>query len=137
MCNFVIDIHLYPILHIIIYIIIVLVKLPRYARVNSLKTEMIQVEEELTNCGYELVCQKDFRSHHLPSCGGPCTCSSFCKDEHIPNLLAFCPCASLTSTKLYASGHIIIQDKVICEDTPQSILVTTIPTCTHICIKSN
>ena len=75
---------------------------------------MIQVEEELANCGYELVCQKDFNLYHLPSCGGSCTCacSNFCKDEHVPNLLVFCPCAPLTSTKLYASGHIIIQDKV-------------------------
>lgn len=107
------------------------VKLPRYARVNTLKTEVIQVEEELSSCGYKLVCQSNFNLRHLASCGDSCTCSTFCKDEHVPNLLRFCPGASLTSTKLYASGHIIIQDKVLvrlymymylyatlCEDTP-------------------
>lgn len=88
------------------------VKLPRYARVNTLKTDMVQVEEELAKCGYELVSQKDFNSHHLSSCGGSYTCTTFCKDEHVPDLLMFCPCASLGSTTLYASGHIIIQDKV-------------------------
>ena len=91
-----------------------IVTLPRYARVNCLKTEMHQVEEELANCGYELVCQKDFNSHHCPLSSGSCTCTTFCKDRHIPELLAFCPSAPLTSTKLYASGNVIIQDKVRC-----------------------
>ena len=88
------------------------VLLPRYARINSMKTDTVQVEEELFNSGYELVSQKDFNSHHHISCGVCDKSSSFCWDDHIPGLLAFCSCAPLTDTPLYASGSIVLQDKV-------------------------
>ena len=89
------------------------VSLPRYARVNSLKTSCSQVEEQLVESGYECVSQEEFTSRRLLS-SSPCegACRFFCKDSLIPNLLVFCSCAPLTDTKLYASGYIVLQDKV-------------------------
>lgn len=89
------------------------VLLPRYVRVNLIKTNIIQVEEELISIGYELVSQEDFFCHHRLT-HSPCEtfCRKFCRDNHIPNLLAFCSGAPLTETKLYTSGCIVLQDKV-------------------------
>ena len=89
------------------------VPLPRYARVNSLKTDMIQVVKTLTSTGYELVSQKDFNSNrHLSHDSVDSLYSKFCRDKHVPDLFAFCSCVPLTETKLYSTGSIILQDKV-------------------------
>ena len=93
--------------------VIYIVPLPRYARVNILKTSRIEMEEKLINSGYELVSQEEFFSHCCRAhntCDG--LCRRFCNDDHIPDLFAFCSCAPLTETEFYTSGSIILQDKV-------------------------
>ena len=89
------------------------VPLPRYARVNSLKTDRNEVEENFARHGYQLVSQKDFNSHrHLSHDSFDSFYSKFCRDSHLPDLLVFCSCVPLTETKLYSTGSIVLQDKV-------------------------
>ncbi|XP_044142978.1 28S rRNA (cytosine-C(5))-methyltransferase [Bufo gargarizans] len=86
--------------------------LPRYVRINTLKTSMNDVITYFKRKGYtylgkarsikELV---DFaqKSGKL-----------FLQDLHIPNLLVFRPSTDFHKDSLYTAGHLILQDKASC-----------------------
>eukprot|EP00112_Aurelia_sp_Birch-Aquarium-sp1_P017743 Seg415.2 transcript_id=Seg415.2/GoldUCD/mRNA.D3Y31 product="putative 28S rRNA" protein_id=Seg415.2/GoldUCD/D3Y31 len=80
------------------------VSLPRYVRVNSLKTS---VEEVVTNFeidGWRFITEKE----------GDLTEEEFSQDKNIPDILIFSPGTDLHEHPLYKSGHILLQDKASC-----------------------
>ncbi|XP_071994183.1 28S rRNA (cytosine-C(5))-methyltransferase [Engystomops pustulosus] len=86
--------------------------LPRYVRVNTLKTSLDDVITYFKRQGYankgkargieELV---DFAQK---------SGKFFLQDLHIPNLLVFPPSTDFHKDSLYTSGHLILQDKASC-----------------------
>ncbi|KAG8590130.1 hypothetical protein GDO81_006649 [Engystomops pustulosus] len=86
--------------------------LPRYVRVNTLKTSLDDVITYFKRQGYankgkarsieELV---DFAQK---------SGKFFLQDLHIPNLLVFPPSTDFHNDSLYTSGHLILQDKASC-----------------------
>ncbi|XP_064400441.1 28S rRNA (cytosine-C(5))-methyltransferase-like isoform X2 [Halichondria panicea] len=104
------------------------VVLPKYARVNLLKVSVEKVIDLLKDINYNIVSREDFLEH-FKSCSLPkqlaqtkklshadecCSHNIFCKDSLLDDVLMFCPSSSLTSTQLYATSHLILQDKASC-----------------------
>ena len=108
-------------------------RIPRYARVNLLKTTVCKVLSVLSEEGYVLV-EKEEWLCHFTSCGilkevqYALTDSTIEKpsdenhqrrgmhkyyhDEHLSDVLVFCTCAPLTKSVLYHHSEIVLQDKV-------------------------
>lgn len=78
--------------------------LPRYVRINSIKTSDDEVVSKLCASGFVLV----------PEQPDVCDKTTFCWDKDIPHLLVFHHSSSelLRNHPLYTSSHIILQDKV-------------------------
>ncbi|XP_043910047.1 28S rRNA (cytosine-C(5))-methyltransferase [Protopterus annectens] len=83
--------------------------LPRYVRVNTLRTNMDDVMDSFRRDGYTYLGKasslEDLR--HLSG-------KQFICDLHVPELLVFPPKTDLHSHFLYTAGHIILQDKASC-----------------------
>ena len=85
------------------YDVCFIVQLPRYVRVNTLKTTLTSVITRLEQEGYV---------HHDCYCKG--LEKHFSVDPILPNVLAFHSSVTLTDHPLYRDSHIILQDKVKC-----------------------
>ncbi|KAL5515997.1 hypothetical protein EMCRGX_G001253 [Ephydatia muelleri] len=80
--------------------------LPRYVRINSIKTSDDEVVSKLFASGFVLVSEQS----------DVCDKTTFCWDRDIPHLLVFHHSSSelLCNHPLYASSDIILQDKASC-----------------------
>ncbi|KAJ8319844.1 hypothetical protein KUTeg_001431 [Tegillarca granosa] len=87
--------------------------IPRYVRVNTLKTTTECVIQEFESDGWEqLTYSQDYDS--FIGCIGRLGDGQFMKDLHIPDLLVFPPGTDLHDNKFCESGEIILQDKASC-----------------------
>ncbi|XP_032377180.1 28S rRNA (cytosine-C(5))-methyltransferase [Etheostoma spectabile] len=83
-------------------------KLPRYARVNTLKTTVDDTVDYLKREGFSYLGQASrlddltLKEKH------------FVMDQHLPELLVFSPKTDFHDHFLYKAGHIILQDKASC-----------------------
>ncbi|ETW82870.1 hypothetical protein HETIRDRAFT_126266 [Heterobasidion irregulare TC 32-1] len=75
-------------------------QMPRYVRVNTLKTSLEETIKSYVSKGYEI--------------GDPLQAKKFAKDQHIPDLLLFPPQTQFHEDLAYTSGRIILQDKASC-----------------------
>lgn len=95
------------------------VVLPRFARVNLLKSTVDDAIEALVQTGFVLeewdqvidlykvcVTSKD------PAESATCDHKHFAKDLHVPDVLVFCSSVNLLDHALFTSGRIFLQDKV-------------------------
>lgn len=99
MSVYVLCIHTYVYPNVIVFFFIV--QLPKYVRVNVLKTTLTSVITRLEHDGYV---------HHDCYCEG--LEKYFSVDPIIPDVLAFHSSVTLTDHPLYCDSHIILQDKV-------------------------
>ncbi|EJD49049.1 S-adenosyl-L-methionine-dependent methyltransferase [Auricularia subglabra TFB-10046 SS5] len=74
--------------------------IPRYVRVNTLKTSIEDALRDLESRGY--------------TPGDESSGKTFVKDEHVPNLLAFDARAAMVDDPAYVRGELILQDKASC-----------------------
>lgn len=83
-------------------------RLPRYVRVNTLKTTVEDAVDYLKRDGFS----------YLGQASGPDDLplkqKDFVRDQHLPELLVFSPRADFHDHFLYKAGHIILQDKASC-----------------------
>ncbi|XP_056414625.1 28S rRNA (cytosine-C(5))-methyltransferase [Hyla sarda] len=86
--------------------------LPRYVRVNTLKTSMDDVITYFKRQGYTYL-GKARRIEELVDFGQK-SGKKFLQDLHIPNLLVFSPKTDFHKDSLYTAGHLILQDKASC-----------------------
>ncbi|OXB56100.1 hypothetical protein ASZ78_007954 [Callipepla squamata] len=84
-------------------------KVPRYVRVNVLKTCVDDVVEFFKRQGYSFL-GKAGSLEELRTLSG----KKFILDLHLPELLVFPPQTDFHDNRLYTSGHIILQDKASC-----------------------
>ncbi|XP_053131285.1 28S rRNA (cytosine-C(5))-methyltransferase [Hemicordylus capensis] len=84
-------------------------QLPRYVRVNSLKTSVDNVVDYFKRLGYSY--QGKAASMEEASVLSD---KQFLLDPHLPELLIFPPQTDLHKDQLYTAGHIILQDKASC-----------------------
>ncbi|OXB71377.1 UNVERIFIED_CONTAM: hypothetical protein H355_011754 [Colinus virginianus] len=84
-------------------------KVPRYVRVNVLKTCVDDVVEFFKRQGYSFL-GKAGSLEELRTLSG----KKFVLDLHLPELLVFPPQTDFHDNRLYTSGHIILQDKASC-----------------------
>ncbi|KAM6403157.1 28S rRNA (cytosine-C(5))-methyltransferase [Rhynochetos jubatus] len=82
---------------------------PRYVRVNTLKTCLDDVIDFFKRQGYSYL-GKAASVEELKALSG----KKFLLDLHLPELLVFPPQTDLHDNLLYTSGHIILQDKASC-----------------------
>ncbi|XP_034027602.1 probable 28S rRNA (cytosine-C(5))-methyltransferase [Thalassophryne amazonica] len=82
--------------------------LPRYVRVNTLKTTMEDAVDYLKRDGFCYLGQ----AHNLDDL--TLKEKDFVKDLHLPDLLVFSPKTDFHDHFLYKAGHIILQDKASC-----------------------
>lgn len=82
--------------------------LPRYVRVNTLKTTVEDTVDYLKREGFVYLGQARTLSDLTPKGKG------FVQDTHIPEILAFSPKTDLHDHFLYKAGHVILQDKASC-----------------------
>ncbi|XP_061460613.1 28S rRNA (cytosine-C(5))-methyltransferase isoform X3 [Rhineura floridana] len=82
---------------------------PRYVRVNSLKTCVDDVVDFFKRYGYAFL-GKAASMEDVSSLSG----KKFLLDPHLPELLIFPPQTDLHENQLYVAGHIILQDKASC-----------------------
>ncbi|EIM90969.1 S-adenosyl-L-methionine-dependent methyltransferase [Stereum hirsutum FP-91666 SS1] len=75
-------------------------RIPRYVRVNTLKSTHEEVVNVLQSRGYQV--------------GDPLQAKHYALDEHIPELLSLPPNIQFHDDPLYFSGKIILQDKASC-----------------------
>ncbi|KAH9989009.1 S-adenosyl-L-methionine-dependent methyltransferase [Russula vinacea] len=75
-------------------------RIPRYARVNTLKWTVDEAITTIQRSGFVL--------------GDPLDGMNFTRDAHVDNLLLFPPQARLTDTSEYSDGRLILQDKASC-----------------------
>jgi len=81
-------------------------KIPRYARVNTLKTTKVEVLRRLEQDKYKLMpCVRN---------GTPQELDLFWLDDTVPDLLVFHPKGILPGHKLVKDSHLIFQDKASC-----------------------
>ncbi|XP_045913587.1 probable 28S rRNA (cytosine-C(5))-methyltransferase [Micropterus dolomieu] len=84
------------------------VQLPRYVRVNTLKTTVEDAVDYLKRDGFSFLGQASglddltLKGRH------------FVRDMHLPELLVFSPKTDFHDHFLYKAGHIILQDKASC-----------------------
>lgn len=83
-------------------------QLPRYVRVNTLKTTMEDAVDYLKRDGFSYLGQAS-RLDDLTLKG-----KDFVRDLHLPELLVFSPKTDFHDHFLYKAGHIILQDKASC-----------------------
>ncbi|KAM3853457.1 28S rRNA (cytosine-C(5))-methyltransferase isoform 1-T1 [Vipera latastei] len=83
-------------------------QVPRYVRVNVLKTCVDDVVDYFKRQGYSYQGQAG-RMEEVILSG-----KKFLLDLHLPDLLIFPPQADLHENQLYQAGHIILQDKASC-----------------------
>lgn len=83
-------------------------QLPRYVRVNTLKTTVEDVVDYLKRDGFAYLGQAS-RLEDLTL-----KVKYFVKDMHLPELLVFSPKTDFHEHFLYKAGHIILQDKASC-----------------------
>ncbi|NWR92791.1 NSUN5 methyltransferase, partial [Furnarius figulus] len=84
-------------------------QVPRYVRVNTLKTCVDDVIDFFKRQGYSYL-GKAASVEELRALSG----KKFLLDLHLPELLVFPPQTDLHDNLLYTSGHIILQDKASC-----------------------
>ncbi|NXX29861.1 NSUN5 methyltransferase, partial [Nicator chloris] len=84
-------------------------QVPRYIRVNTLKTCVDDVINFFQRQGYAYL-GKAASVEELKALSG----KKFCLDLHLPELLVFPSQTDLHDNLLYTSGHIILQDKASC-----------------------
>ncbi|XP_064324102.1 28S rRNA (cytosine-C(5))-methyltransferase isoform X1 [Phalacrocorax carbo] len=84
-------------------------QVPRYIRVNTLKTCVDDVIDFFKRQGYSYL-GKAASVEELRALSG----KKFLSDLHLPELLAFPPQMDFHDNLLYTSGHIILQDKASC-----------------------
>ncbi|XP_053223139.1 28S rRNA (cytosine-C(5))-methyltransferase [Podarcis raffonei] len=84
-------------------------RVPRYVRVNTLKTCVSDVVDYFKRHGYSYL-GKAASLEDVSSLSG----KKFLLDPHLPELLIFAPQTDLHENQLYAAGHIILQDKASC-----------------------
>jgi 16S rRNA C967 or C1407 C5-methylase (RsmB/RsmF family) len=86
-------------------------QLPRYARVNTLRSTVSSVSSVLTSEGFEA---RKERFEHGKITWLPGSEKMFYIDAHIPHLLVFSPGTDLHDHFLVRSGQLILQDKASC-----------------------
>jgi 25S rRNA (cytosine2278-C5)-methyltransferase len=94
--------------------------IPRWVRVNTLKTSYNKIIAKLSSLSSSLVRVNELTTLQT------CTQNSYFIDPHIPNLIAFnrsYPLTTTTFAKEYSSGQIILQDKASC--IPGSLLAVS------------
>ncbi|NXI64255.1 NSUN5 methyltransferase, partial [Anseranas semipalmata] len=84
-------------------------QVPRYVRVNTLKTCVDNVVDFFKRQGYSFL-GKAGSVEELRTLSG----KKFLLDLHLPELLVFPPQTDFHDNWLYTSGHIILQDKASC-----------------------
>ncbi|NWX74664.1 NSUN5 methyltransferase, partial [Alca torda] len=84
-------------------------QVPRYVRVNTLKTCVDDVIDFFKRQGYSYL-GKAASMEELRALSG----KKFLLDLHLPELLVFPPQTDFHDNLLYTSGHIILQDKASC-----------------------
>uniref|UniRef100_A0A8C8SBP1 28S rRNA (cytosine-C(5))-methyltransferase n=1 Tax=Pelusios castaneus TaxID=367368 RepID=A0A8C8SBP1_9SAUR len=84
-------------------------QVPRYVRVNTLKTCMDDVVDYFKRQGYSYL-GRATRMEELSSLSG----KQFLLDPHLQELLVFPPQTDFHENRLYVAGHIILQDKASC-----------------------
>ncbi|NWT03045.1 NSUN5 methyltransferase, partial [Mionectes macconnelli] len=84
-------------------------QVPRYVRVNTLKTCVDDVIDFFKRQGYSYL-GRAASLEELRALSG----KKFLLDPHLPELLVFPPRTDLHDNLLYTSGHIILQDKASC-----------------------
>ncbi|XP_074016593.1 28S rRNA (cytosine-C(5))-methyltransferase [Numenius arquata] len=84
-------------------------QVPRYVRVNTLKTCVDDVIDFFKRQGYSFL-GKAASMEELRALSG----KKFSLDLHLPELLVFPPQTDFHDNLLYTSGHIILQDKASC-----------------------
>ncbi|NXQ93206.1 NSUN5 methyltransferase, partial [Sagittarius serpentarius] len=84
-------------------------QVPRYVRVNTLKTCVDDVIDFFKRQGYSYL-GKAASVEELRALSG----KKFLLDLHLPELLVFPPQSDFHDNLLYTSGHIILQDKASC-----------------------
>ncbi|NWR81017.1 NSUN5 methyltransferase, partial [Centropus unirufus] len=84
-------------------------QVPRYVRVNTLKTCVDDVVDFFKRQGYSYL-GKATSMQDLRGLAG----KKFLLDLHLPELLVFPPQTDFHDNLLYTSGHIILQDKASC-----------------------
>jgi putative methyltransferase len=84
--------------------VISVVDLPKYARVNLLKSDVSLVIAAFKEDGYLLCDERCGALEH----------NNFSIDPILPDVLKFHPLAPLTTHPLYRGSHIILQDKASC-----------------------
>ncbi|KFQ74464.1 Putative methyltransferase NSUN5, partial [Phaethon lepturus] len=84
-------------------------QVPRYVRVNALKTCVDDVIDFFKRQGYSYL-GKAASVEELRALSG----KKFLLDLHLPELLVFPPQTDFHDNLLYTSGHIILQDKASC-----------------------
>ncbi|KAF1594503.1 putative 28S rRNA (cytosine-C(5))-methyltransferase, partial [Eudyptes moseleyi] len=84
-------------------------QVPRYVRVNTLKTCVDDVIDFFKRQGYSYL-GKAASVEELRALSG----KKFLLDLHLPELLVFPPQTDFHDSLLYTSGHIILQDKASC-----------------------
>ncbi|XP_075761138.1 28S rRNA (cytosine-C(5))-methyltransferase [Pelodiscus sinensis] len=82
---------------------------PRYVRVNTLKTCLDDVVDYFKRQGYSYQ-GRAARLEELSSLSG----KQFLLDPHLPDLLVFPSQTDFHKDRLYVAGHIILQDKASC-----------------------
>ncbi|XP_063812215.1 28S rRNA (cytosine-C(5))-methyltransferase [Pseudophryne corroboree] len=85
---------------------------PRYVRVNTLKSSMADVLTYFKRKGYTYLGKA--RSIQELVDFGQKSGKRFLQDLHVPNLLVFPPNTDFHKDSLYTSGHLILQDKASC-----------------------
>ncbi|XP_077371278.1 28S rRNA (cytosine-C(5))-methyltransferase [Festucalex cinctus] len=83
-------------------------QLPRYARVNNLKTTMADTVDYLKRDGFT------YKGEASKLDDLTLTAKEFVKDLHLPDVLVFPPKTDFHDHFLYKAGHIILQDKASC-----------------------
>ncbi|EGF79033.1 hypothetical protein BATDEDRAFT_17142 [Batrachochytrium dendrobatidis JAM81] len=81
--------------------------LPRYVRINTIKTNMEQVISHFEKKGYRLDTIEKLNEPEYPA-------MCMIKDQHLPELLLLPPSTDLHEDKLLLQGHIVLQDKASC-----------------------
>lgn len=88
--------------------------LPRYVRVNTLKTTVETVVDHFVAEGFQLKVFDQLDNQGYLNCLKNLKESEFIVDTDIPELLVFPPKTDLHEDTFYTSGSIILQDKASC-----------------------
>ncbi|KAL2919675.1 hypothetical protein HK105_200589 [Polyrhizophydium stewartii] len=81
--------------------------LPRYVRVNTIKTTVEKVMRHFADKGYSLGLPEELAASEIPP-------MRIFRDEHLPEMLVMPPNTDLHDDPLLVEGHIVLQDKASC-----------------------